>query len=537
MANMKYKVTPSALAISLFWSAVIPLIIPLKFSSDRLHQLLQFSSLILLFLVMLWICNRIGKQKIPLQAPRIKLPSTWLMIGAISICAIIWSIYGFVFYPGIITWDFYVQWHEMSGKIPLSDWHPAFHTLLMWVVTRIWFSPAIVTLVQVAAMSVLVGITAVRLAKNGVPLMIVALMVLFYAFFPLNGFYAVSLWKDIGYALAFFWLNILLFDVVFSKGSILAKRSFQMLFFLALCCVALIRHNGLIPAFGSLLVLLAIYFRSQSKPILLLMVALAAFIFLFKGPVFHLLKVNVTDKNVLKAHLPIQHIGAVLHAGGDITQEDKVFLAQIMPLSYWKKAYDPRSCMPLIFGKDKNGTPYLDGDFLKNHENYRKFLSVWTRTALTNPAPIMNYYLYGTELLWRIHTRYSPFVIADEDLAEDHLYSGYKPSQKLSEHVGPVGSFLIHLINNNATGWLFHRGAFYFWTSLFFLSLLALRADKVSIIAIVAPMLLQAFTVAAFPLVQDTRFMFPIILVTPLLISLFFSNRLTASAGTHIASS
>ena len=373
----------------------------------------------------------------------------------------------------------------------------------------------------------LVGMAAARLLRNGVPLWVIMLMVCFYAFFPLYGLYSVSLWKDIGYSIAFFWLNILMLDVVSSNGIILAQRSFHVSLFLALCCVAMMRHNGLVPAFGSLLVLLAAYYRTQWRSILIIIASLAATIILFKGPIFEMLKVNVSEKNVLKAHLPIQHIGALLNSDSNITPNDQVFLAEILPLSYWKEAYDPRSCMPLIFGKDKNGTPYLKGEFLKNDGNYKKFILLWAKIALQNPYPIIQYYLQSTELLWRIKTWYDPFVIADEDLMESHLFSGYKPSQRLSERVGPGGGFLLALVNNHSTGWLLNRGAFYFWISLVFLSLSTLRTQKMVVGIIATPLLLQALTVAAFPLVQDTRFMFPIILISPLLTAFFFSARLT----------
>lgn len=527
MNIFQFKINAWPLFIALFWAYAIPLAIPLKFSSNGLHRSLQYACLLLLVPLFILLARHVERRTISIQSSPSEFSGRWLMAGATLACGIVWTIYGVIFYPGIISWDFYAQWHEMSGNIPLSDWHPVFHTLLIRAVTRIWYSPAMVTLLQISTMSILVGMAAVRLLRNGVPSWTIMMMVLFYAFFPLNGFYAVSLWKDIGYSIAFLWLNVLVVDVVFSSGRVLAKRSFQVSIFLALCCVAMMRHNGLVPAFGSLLVLLAIYYRTQLKPILILMLSLAAFILLFKGPVFTMFKVDVTDKNILKAHLPIQHIGAVLHADGEITPDDRIFLSKIIPLPYWKEAYDPRSCMPLIFGKDQNGATYLKGEFLKKDENYHKFLVIWLKIALQNPYPIIQYYRRSTELLWRIHTWYNPFVIADEDLKESHLFTGYKPSQRLSEHVGTGGRFLIRLVNNHATGWLLHRGAFYFWVSLFFLSFATLRANKTTVMIIATPMLLQALTVAAFPLVQDTRFMFPVILVSPLLIALFFSARLT----------
>jgi len=524
MSTVCPKINFPALFLALFWSVVIMLVVPVRFASDANNYNFKYILVFLFLFMSLAVGIRLaGNFQVSVKPYPDSRSCQWWMIGSTALCAIIWSIYGWFFYPGLISWDFYVQWYEMSGKIPFSDWHPLFHTLFIWLVTRIWYSPAMVSLVQIMTLSLLVGLLAKRLYRLGTPWWVVLFLVAFYAFFPLNGFYAVSLWKDIGYSIAFLWLNILVLDIVVSKGKVLTRKSTLLSLFLSLWCVAMMRHNGIVPALGSLLILFLVYYRKYLKPLFLVLISLVAMIVIFKGPVFTWLNVDVKSKNVLKAHLPIQHVGAVLNAGREISLQDKEFLTQIMPLSYWKQAYDSRSCMPLIFGKKTDGSHYLNGEFLKDNERYREFLGIWAKLVLKNFDVIIRYHLTGSELLWRIQTPYRSFVIADEDLVEEDLYSGYKPSLRLSERVGDAGRYLIQLINDPATGWLLHRGALYFWLSLFFLSLTIVRTRQWTVVIVAVPMLLQMSTVAAFPLVQDTRFMYPIILVAPMLMALFFS--------------
>jgi len=232
------------------------------------------------------------------------------------------------------------------------------------------------------------------------------------------------------------------------------------------------------------------------------------------------------EKNILNAHIIIQHIGAILNAGVHISEDEKNFLLKVMPLRQWKNAYQPLNCMPLIFGKAKDGNRYLNIEFLKYQDNFRKLLFVWAKLVIKNPVVIIRYYLKSTELLWRINVPYRTFVIADEDLMEEHLYTGYKPSKRLIERTGNMGRHLITFINNQNLGWFLHRGALYFWISVFFLTLTILRHKQFIILVIATPMILQAASVATFPLVQNTRFMFPIILTTPLFVSLFFASKL-----------
>ena len=438
-------------------------------------------------------------------------------------CVSIWLFYLKIFYPGLISWDFYVQWHEMAGKIPLSDWHPVFHTLCMRLLTKVWFSPAMISLSQIIFLATMVGMTVAGLLKYQIPRSIVIVVAMFFAFFPLHGFYSVSLCKDIAYSISYLWVTLLVMNIIVSTGKVLKRKRNMIVFSVALFCLANIRHNGILLAFGTLFVLFLFGYQENRKNLLIITVCLACCIIFFKGSVFSYLDVNTKDKNVLKAHLPIQQIGEILNGDVELSEQKSAFLPHILPLDYWEKAYNARTCMPLIFGRNREGKPYLNGDFLKENQNYRYFLKIWLSLALQHPEAIMKYYIKSTELLWRVKVPYNVFVIADEDLTEQDLFKEYQQSPKLSERTGNIGKKLINLINNKKTGWFLHRGAIYFWLSLLSIIVSVLRFRDIRILIIAAPFLFQSFSVALFPLVQDTRFVYPIILTAPIFAALLFS--------------
>lgn len=510
-------------AFAAFWAAMLPFLLPLSYSTKLLHSALQYLLVFCLLMPVFFLLARLAVKRVVLGAEPNSDGNRWVMVITFLLCFATWGAYWILFYPGFISWDFYVQWHQMAGRIPYSDWHPVFHTLTLWLVTRIWYSPAMVSLVQIASLAVLVAMIMGRLYRRGAPWWGVTGVTAFYALSPLIGCYSVSLWKDIAYSIAFLWLTVLLIILVLEKGKALSRRPFVVALWIAMFAVASLRHNGVVPAFGTLMVLTILYYAFYGRILLILWIVLVSSIMLFKGPGFRVFQVDVTEKNVLKAHLPIQHIGAILQDERNTWREgDEAFLERIMPLSRWREAFDPRSCMPLIFGKDEHGKPYLNGELLKNPVEYQKFLSIWRRAIVNHPLAIAKYHLTGGETLWKVYVPYSVFVVADEDLLEEHLFSGYRPSTALSSRVGPIGKFLLAMVNDGKTGWFIHRGALYFWLGLFCLCLLALRCHPSVAIVLAAPFLLQALTVIAFPLVQDTRFMFPIILVTPLYPLLLF---------------
>ena len=456
-------------------------------------------------------------------SPRSFSLTTFLPWASCFLCLLIWSFYLKIFYPGLISWDFYVQWHEMAGKIPFSDWHPVFHTLCMWVLTKIWFSPAIISISQIVFFALAVGMAVASLIKYKVPLAIVIVVALFFVFFPLHGFYSVSLWKDIGYSIAYLWATVLLMNIVASKGKFFDKKHNVILFFIALCCLANMRHNGILLSFGVLFVLLLFGDRSVRKISLITSLCLLCFMVVLKGPVFSYLDVNTRDKRVLKAHLPIQHIGQILHDNVELSKEETALLSQILPLDYWKKAYNARSCMPLIFGKNREGKHLLNGEFLKDEQNYKAFVKTWASLALRHPDSIIKYYMKSTELLWQVKVSYRIFVIADEDLTEQDLLNGYKKSPYLRERVGSVGKKLINLIKYRENGWFLHRGALYFWLSLLSIIILLIRFRDTGVLIIATPFVFQSLSIALFPLSQNTRFVYPIILTAPIFAALLFS--------------
>lgn len=521
----------SVVAVALLWTAIAVLVIPLSLSAGTWRHFIQSVALAsILFLFFAVVISYALKYEITPPVTD-SSGSRWLVVGGVLLCAAVWLAYGIVFYPGLVSWDIYVQWHEMSGTLPRSDWHPFFHTSLIWLLTRIWHSPAMIMTAQILSMLAAVGLALLVLQKIEIPQAVIAGVILFYAFFPLNGFYAVSLWKDINYSAAFLWLTLLFITIASSKGKELAKQGMLIQLFFALCCIAMMRHNGIVPAFGSLLVLFALYCRSQFKRVLLLSVAVVAAVALFRGPALDNLGVEVKSRKAAKAQVLVQHIGAILNDGGKLSAEEEQFLTNILPITHWKGGYQARSCMPLICGKDQQGQPFFHGIFLQDDANYKHFLKIWANLALRHPVSILKYYANATELIWRIHAPYGIFVIPDEGLNANDLYSGYKPSPPLKEQVGDFGKLLLNLLlGHPAAGWLLYRGALYFWLSIFFLSLAFIRSRKATVPVAAAPMLLQVATVAAFPLAQDTRYMYPVILTVPLFIALYFSPKFSNSS-------
>jgi Family of unknown function (DUF6020) len=527
MSGSRYSRLPVWI-FAIVWSTIFILVIPVHPGGPPLQQTLTvgiiFVCLCVALLLLYQCCRWYHLSTDSRRSIFITKRKSALILAG---CILVLGWYFYLFYPGLISWDFYAQWLQVTGRIPFSDWHPVFHTLLIWLVTRVWFSPAAVSLCQIAAFSLLLLTTLKKLDRAGVAPILIAGTALFYIVYPLNGFYMVSLWKDIAYALSLWWYTLLVIDIILSEGDVTRRLSFLLHFLCATIFLTLTRHNGIVPAFGTLLLILFIY-RKYWLGIIGCLTFAILLIFLYRATLLPLLHVDIKEKNILKAHLPIQQIGAILNDNGQLTEKEKTYLNSLCPLDYWKNAFDPHSCMPLIFGKRKDGKNYLDGYRLTKNVEYSKFMNLWWHLALRNPGTVLNYQIQASEFLWKIRNSTGVFIIPDEDITAQHLMKGYSTgSPNLYRRVGPIAKWLIRLITQKRPGWFWHRGAVFFWATMLFVSMSFLFPGKGRQLMLVGcPTMLQALTLVAFPLVQDTRFIYPIILTAPTIIVFFFSRNI-----------
>ena len=139
-------------------------------------------------------------------------------------CLVVWSVSLLAFWPGIMSADSVDQWGQMlSGQY--SDIHPAAHTLTIWLVTRVWLSPAAYALAQIGALAFTFALAMRELALAGVSRRAQMALTALFALSPVNNVMVITLWKDIPYAIALFGLFWMLLRVWRTGGWWLHSRT------------------------------------------------------------------------------------------------------------------------------------------------------------------------------------------------------------------------------------------------------------------------------------------------------------------------
>jgi hypothetical protein len=244
----------------------------------------------------------------------------------------VWGIYLLTFFPGMMSTDSNVQWGQiLSGQF--NDAHPVFHTLSMWLVTRVWLSPAAVVISQILFLSLTVAWGIRLLEEHGLPAWAGWLLAAIFAFGPLNGNMVIVLWKDIPYSTSLFLLSLMILKIVLTKGTWLEKRYTWVWLGLVSLCVASFRHNGFPIPIAAWIAVLIIY-RKWWKYIVQAAVLSLVLYGVIRGPLFEVLKVEQPESGTLQ-HILMHHIAAHINTGQPLTQSEQALAESIVPGSPW----------------------------------------------------------------------------------------------------------------------------------------------------------------------------------------------------------
>lgn len=137
----------------------------------------------------------------------IKLLKNEVFLVIITILLIFLSYLPFFlrYYPGIVTSDSYSQIEQTIGILPLKDHHPITHTAIIGIFVNLGLKLsgnintgiALYSIFSMLTMATFAAFVLKYLRKKKVPAFVQLITLLFYMFYPVNGMYSITMWKDI----------------------------------------------------------------------------------------------------------------------------------------------------------------------------------------------------------------------------------------------------------------------------------------------------------------------------------------------------
>lgn len=242
-------------------------------------------------------------------------------------------------FPGGTAPDTEHQWKQVQTFI-FDDWHPAIHTLFIWVVTKLVNHVAFVVFIQIAIFSFGVGYLAATMERRGFS----KRLVLFSAAFIILNPFTLNLMmyplKDLAFTILVTYSATWLINIYLSRGAWLKKYGNLILFAVVLGIASKIRHNGIFFTIP-LLLLIPICYSRQTKKALLVPILAVVVILGIRGPLYTALGVKFVPNTVGESvGIPMTIMADVLVKNPErLTAETKAFLNRIAGDEEWLRKY------------------------------------------------------------------------------------------------------------------------------------------------------------------------------------------------------
>ena len=433
-------------------------------------------------------------------APVVQRKKGFWLLYALPMLAV-WGIYLLTFFPAVMTPDSIRQWGQViTGQF--NDALPVVHTLLVILLTKVWFSPAIVIVFQIIALALTVAWGIQLLEDQGLPSWAGWGLALVFALSPVNGNMVVSLWKDIPYSICLFLFSLMILKAIFSKGAWLGERFSWFWLTLVGLGISLFRLNGLPVPILSLIVL-AIVYRNQWKRVLLSVGVIGGMWLLIQGPFYTLLKV---DRNAgFKQQVFIHHIAAHIATGGPLTPAESDLASGILPLDQW--SYHCCTNIPIW-----TQPAYSEPRFTEKAADIQK---LFVDLAVKEPGVEIKHLVCVSSLVWEVPNH----CMLNQEKTEAAIVSwiepndlGLKEASLLPALIAPLTKIEAFAGHQPWDVWFF-TPALFLYLGLFCSSLMAYRARQPRFLLFFLPASLQSAVMLLINVSRDFRYQYGVYLV------------------------
>ena len=413
---------------------------------------------------------------------------------------IIWFIYLILCWPGIISIDSIDQHLQAIGTLPLSNHHNISHTLILRIIYNIYDNFTFAIVLQIIFSSI-IWAYCIGTFSEKINIKYLIIFSIIFAAMPNNAKTVISLWKDIPYTFAFL---LLIFVLSKSEGCINHSIKLKILFIFAFTAVALLRHNGIIVVFGTIIIYLIM--SKYKRKLLYLITPVFLIISFVQFPLMKYLEV-IPVSNWTKHITMYNDLVGVLIADGKMAPSTKSFLEKELTIENHREIYNPY--IPVIYLYPQIKNKYLYTELGLNDISTKKMLTMYLDTLLKNPSLLIQNRLLGADVLWNCAAPKEYFSYSVSYVRQDLKAN----KNKLIKNENQIKQFIRdtydNIKNNKIYIAIFNKTGIY----LIFLLVLFLFANQTfsskSLIVFV-PIMFQTLGVLLAIQAQDYRYVWPI---------------------------
>lgn len=333
-------------------------------------------------------------------------------IAVFTVTCLVDAVFLLAFFPGVMEYDSFVQMCQVYGA-EYSNHHPWLHTMLIKLIYETGYALlgsynrafALYCVFQILILAFAFACVLGYLAKKGVRDVYLLLIGAVYILSPINQMYSITMWKDIP-----FGVTVVLFTVLLCvmRDHLEEGHSNKWCWFafipigFGLC---FFRSNGLYVFLGMIPFLIWAFWK-QKRAVLSVIAVILALGVVYKGPVFAHFQVKEPDP-IESLSIPAQQIAAVISYDGEISEEQKRLLSEVVELEKVPEAYlSSTTCSDAI----KNLVRETDNqEYIGEHAG--EFVETWVSLFFDNPRIYVEAFIDETRGYWYHNTKF-PFIWA-----------------------------------------------------------------------------------------------------------------------------
>ena len=367
-----------------------------------------------------------------------------LLSISIAIILLCWLPYLISCFPGNLTSDSVGEIRQQLGTSPLSNHHPVIHQLMI----KLCLVPGIIsgsvrngviiyTLLQMIITAAIFSYSIVFLSRQNVPRPLLLGVLLFFACYTVNGFFSVTMYKDVPFAGITLLLSIFLIKELSSSCSTTPRKKASLIILILLSFLfCTIRNNGYYAFLLGFVFIILLNLKDYKR----LLIVFISTVLLVNSYHFILFSVAGVKKSASgeMLSLPLQMIARVVkNENPDLTSENFEIIHEVIPdYAILSENYIPDNADPI-----KSEGVFLSEAFDKNPTRY---LKSWFKIGMKYPRAYLDAFFLHTQGYWDLNKNYSTIsaYICDNEFGITH-----------SEKAEPLRVFLINLhtkLSNNS---------------------------------------------------------------------------------------
>jgi hypothetical protein len=260
------------------------------------------------------------------------------------------------YYPGAMGLDSIQQWNQVVAS-DFNNWHPALHTMMIWVVYQIVPNYSFFLGFQMVVFSFVFGYAVASLVAWGFRRGWVGLFILVAIGAHSTGRILLHPWKDTTFMILMVWLAVLMLNIVFTQGAWFGRWYNATAVAIVVALLSTVRHNGIFLTVPFVIVLV-IFYRGASRNVLLSILGAVLIWLGFTQGLYRLADVERTQSQtyVEVVGLPMVMMGEVMVSNPEALDPDtRDFLLSITTEERWQELYETGNFNYVKWQNNANG--------------------------------------------------------------------------------------------------------------------------------------------------------------------------------------